>query len=650
MTTDQETQSAPEALTFRAEVQQVLHILAHSLYTDREIFLRELISNASDALNRVQFEMLTNRDVRDPEAEPAIHISADSEARTITISDSGTGMTREELIEHLGTIAQSSARAFVQQAKEGDKASASEIIGQFGVGFYSVFMVADKVTVTSRSYRPDAPAATWEAAGDATFTIAPGEREARGTTITLHLKEDAADFANTWRLEQIIKKHSNFVAFPIYIEERQVNERQALWRRAPREVEAEQYQNLYRQLTFDSDPPLLQIHLSTDAPVDLHSILFVPTKRERGLIERRVEGQIKLYSRKVLIQDETKDLLPNYFRFIEGVIDSEDLPLNVSRESVQGSPVMQRIRKTLSSRLHKELNELAEKDPAKFAAFWNEFGVFIKEGLATDYEQRSELLKLLRFHTTHCGDELTTLADYKSRMVEGQNEIYYVLASNLEAARNSPHLDPFTARNIEVLLLHDLMDGFMLSGLREYEGMKLRNIDEAAIELPGSVEERPNLVDDAQFTTLSERVAAALGERVKAIRAAKALRDSPARLVADDEDGMGREMDRIQQLLGRESAPRPRVLELNPTHPLIAALAARAATNPDDAVVAAAAEQLYDNALLLEGMHTNPAAMVPRILTLIEAAARQGEQESRKASKRASRKATKRESGEVVEQ
>jgi molecular chaperone HtpG len=621
MTIDQEPMTQPESLTFRAEVQQVLHILAHSLYTDREIFLRELISNASDALNRMQFEMLTNRDVRDPEAELAIRLSVDSEARTITISDSGTGMSRDELIEHLGTIAQSSARAFVQQTKEGNKASASEIIGQFGVGFYSVFMVADKVTVTSRSFRPEAEAATWEATGDATFTVAPGEREERGTTITLHLKEDAAEFANSWRLEQIVKKHSDFVAFPIYMEDRQINQQRALWRRAPREVDAEQYQNLYRQLTLDAEAPLLQIHLSTDAPVDLHSILFVPTKRERGLIERRVEGQIKLYSRKVLIKDDTKELLPNYFRFLEGVIDSEDLPLNVSRESVQGSPVMQRIKKTLTSRVHKELNELAEKDAEKFAAFWNEFGVFIKEGLATDYEHRNELLKLLRFHSTTQGDALTTLADYKSRIVEGQTEIYYVLASNLEAARNSPHLDPFTARNIEVLLFHDLMDGFMLSGLRDYEGMKLRNIDEADIELPGTVDERPTLVDEAQLSTLGERFAAVLGERVKTIRAAKALRDSPARLVADD-DSMGREMDRIQQMLGRESTPRPRVLELNPTHPLIAALAARAADDADDAVVAAAAEQLYDNALLLEGLHQNPAAMVPRILTLLEAAAR----------------------------
>ncbi|MEI8166734.1 MAG: molecular chaperone HtpG [Chloroflexales bacterium] len=621
MTTEPTTAPAPEARTFKAEVQQVLHILAHSLYTDREIFLRELVSNASDALNRVQFEMLTNHDLLDPEAEPAIWVEADSAQRTITIKDTGTGMTRDELVDHLGTIAQSSARAFVQQTKEGNKAAASEIIGQFGVGFYSVFMVADKVTVLSRSFRPEAEAALWESTGGDSYTVSAAEREGRGTTVTLHLKEDASEFASTWRIEQIIKKHSDFVAFPIYSGERQINQRKALWRRAPREVEADEYKALYRQLTFDSDEPLLHIHLSTEVPVDLHSVLFVPAKRERGLIERRVEGKLKLYSRKVLILDEAKELLPAYFRFVEGVVDSEDLPLNVSRESVQSSPVMQRIKKALTSRLHRELNELADQKPEQFAAFWQEFGVFIKEGVASDYEGRADLLKLLRFHTTRGGDELVTLGQYKSRIVDGQSEIYYVLAASLDAARTSPHLDPLAARGLEVLLLTDLMDGFMLGGLRDYEGLKLRNIDEADLELPGEVEAAAPQVSDEQFARLAERVTAALGDKIKAVRASKVLRDSPARLVSDD-DGMGREMQRIQQMLGREAETSPRILELNPSHGLVAALALRAEANADDPVVVAAAEQLYDNALLIEGLHQNPASMVPRILKLIEAAAR----------------------------
>jgi molecular chaperone HtpG len=624
MASEQETltEQTPTAVPFRAEVQQLLHILAHSLYTDREIFLRELISNSSDALHRVQFEMLTNRDVLDPEAELAIWIEADKEARTITIKDSGIGMTREEMIENLGTIAQSSARAFVQQAQSQDSArSASEIIGQFGVGFYSVFMVADRVTVTSRSYQPNVEAAQWTATGGDTFDIAAGERAERGTTLVIHLKDDAAEFADSWRLEQIVKRHSDFVAFPIYMGERRINQQQALWRRPSREVEADQYPAFYKQLTFDMDDPLLHLHLSTDAPVDLHTILFIPAKRERGLLERRIEGKIKLYSRKILIQEESKDLLPNHFRFAEGVIDSEDLPLNVSRETVQSSPVMQRIRKTLTSRMHKELQDLAEKDAAKYAEFWKEFGVFIKEGIATDYEHRDELLKLLRFHTTHSGEELTTLADYKSRIVEGQQEIYYLLAADLEAARHSPHLDPLTARNIEVLLLNDIMDSFMLNGLRDYEGMKLRNIDDANLELPGAADDAESKISDEDFERLRARFAAVLGERVTEVRASKVLRDSPARLVSSDATP-GREMQRIQQLLGRESIPTPRFLELNRSHPLVMHLAQRAVANADDPIVAASAEQLYDNALLLEGLHTNPAAMVPRIYELLEAAAR----------------------------
>ncbi len=621
MTTDNETTKQAESRTFKAEVQQVLHILAHSLYTDREIFLRELISNASDALNRVQFEMLTNRDVRDPDAELAVWVEADADKGILTVRDTGIGMTREELIEHLGTIAQSSARAFVDRIRETSKASASEIIGQFGVGFYSVFMVADKVTVVSRSYRPEAEAAMWESDGSEHYTVGPAEREGRGTTITVHLKDDAREFAQSWRIEQIIKRHSDFVAFPIYMGERQINQQKALWRRAPREVEPEQYHNLYRQLTLDAEEPLLHVHLSTDAPVDLHSILFIPAKRERGLFERRIEGKIKLYSRKVLIMEEAKELLPAYFRFVEGVVDSEDLPLNVSRESVQSAPVLQRIRKTLTGRLHRELNDLADSDPQKFARFWQEFGVFIKEGVAMDYENRGELLKLLRFHTTRGGDELVTLGQYKSRIVDGQKEIYYLMASSLEAARTSPHLDPFTARGIEVLLLHDLVDGLMLSGLREYEGLRLRNVDEADLELPGEVEAAAPQISDEQFTRLAERAAAVLGERIKEVRASRMLRDSPARLVSDEE-GLGRQMQRIQQVLGQEVEQHPRILELNPAHGLIAALARRVEENPEDPVVTAGLEQLYDNALLLEGLHQNPAAMVPRLLALLEAAAR----------------------------
>lgn len=620
MTTEEQTLEAPTTVAFRAEVRQLLDILAHSLYTDREIFLRELISNASDALHRIQFEMLTNRDVLDAEAELAIRIVADSEARTITIKDSGIGMTREELIENLGTIAQSGARAFLKQVSESQKAN-SDIIGQFGVGFYSVFMVADRVTVTSRSYRPADEAAQWEATGGDTFIIRPAEQAERGTTIVLHLKEDTSEFAHSWRLEQIVKRHSNYVAFPIYTDERQLNQPQAIWRRSPREVEAEDYKTFYQQLTLDMDAPLFHMHLSTDAPLDLHAVLFVPSRRERGLLERRVEGKIKLYSRKVLIQEEHKELLPAHFRFMEGVVDSEDVSLNVSREGVQASDVIRRIRKTLTSRVMRELQDLVEDDPEKYAQFWKEFGVFLKEGVVNDYEGRNDLLKLLRFHSTHDPQQLTALADYKSRMKAEQQEIYYVLATDLEAAQRSPHLDPLQARGLEVLLFTDLMDSFMLTGLRDYEGLKLRNIDDANLELPGEAEAAQDAVSDDDFAAVQARFAAVLGERVTEVRASKVLRDNPARLVSA-EDAPGREMQRIQHLLGQGTKLTPRILELNRAHPLVAHVAQRIKTNADDPIAAAIAEQLYDNALLLEGVHSNPASMVARLQLLLEAAAR----------------------------
>jgi HSP90 family molecular chaperone len=618
MTTDTEkpAEGAVEELGFRAEVQQVLQILAHSLYSDREIFLRELISNASDAIHRLQFHMLTDSDVLDAEAEPEIRISVDEEQHTISISDNGIGMTRPEMVEHLGTIAQSSARVLLQSLEAGQRGN---IIGQFGVGFYSVFTVADEVTVVSRSARKDAEAALWRSTGGATFEVGTAERAARGTTVTLKLKEDAREFASTWRLEQIVKKHSEFVAFPIFMGDRQINAQTAIWRRQPREVTQDDYNAFYRQLTYDFEPPLTQLHLSTDAPIDLHALLFVPARRERGLIEQRVEGKIKLYSRKILIQEEAKELLPNHFRFVEGVVDSEDLPLNVSRETVQNSPAMQKIRKTLAGRMLKELNELSEKDAPKYATFWREFGPFIKEGIAVDAASRDDLTKLLRFHSSTQGDELITLDSYVERMGEEQEEIYYLLAENMEAARQSPHLEPLAARGLEALLLTDVIDGFMLNGLSEYKGKKLRAVDDADLVLPGDDAAGDELVSGEQFDALALKAKQVLGERITEVRASKVLRDSPARLVVPDDDA-GRNMQRINKLLGRAGEAPKKIFELNKRHPLVAGLARMAQERPDDALLEAAIEQLYDSGLLLEGLHPNPASMVGRMQQILAAA------------------------------
>lgn len=606
-----------QAYTFRAEVQQLLQILSHALYTDREIFLRELISNSSDALSRMRIELLTNSDVVDHDAELRIDLSSDESAGTVTISDTGIGMTEAELIENLGTIAHSGAKAVMEQL---EKAQRSDLIGQFGVGFYSVFAVADRVVVTSRSFRPDAPAVRWESSGGDTYTIEADDRTTRGTTITVHLKDDAKEFAQNWRIRQIVKKHSDFVPFPIFIGDEQINQRKPIWRRAPREVEAEQYTEFYRQLTMDWEEPLHHLHLSTDAPIDLHTILFVPSKRERGLIERRVEGTIKLYSRSVLIQEDAKDLLPNYFRFMEGVVDSEDLPLNVSRESVQRTPEIQRIRKTLTGRLTRELTQLAENDAEKYAKFWTEFGPFLKEGIALDPSSKDDLLKLLRFHSSK-DDQLVSLQQYKERMVADQKEIYYVLASDLDSARHSPHLDALNTRGIEALLLTDLVDSFMVSNLREYDGVKLRNADDPDLDLPELPDDQTDALSPEAFDQLASYIKDVLGDRVTEVRASKTLKNNPARLIAS-EGGSQRDMQRVQRLLNRDYSVQASVLELNRSHPLIRNLHQLHSARPDDPIGALIVEQIYDSALLLDGLHPNPAQMVPRIQQLMEAAAR----------------------------
>ena len=438
-----------------------------------------------------------------PSAELAIHVDGDENAKTITISDSGIGMTREELIENLGTIAQSGARAIMERLEAGQR---SDIIGQFGVGFYSAFVVADEVTVISRSYQPDAEAAQWRSSGGDTFTIEPAERAERGTTIILKLKEDALEFAKDWKLKQVIKRHSDFVAWPIYVGSERANQQTALWRQAPRNVEADKYHEFYRQLTMDFEEPLLHMHLSTDAPVDLHTILFVPAKRERGIIERRVEGKIKLYSRKVLIQEDAKDLLPNYYRFVEGVVDSEDLPLNVSRETGPEQPGSEPDQEDADGpadqRAVRAGRERRREVRQVLGRVWRlpERGCGHRDGRA----RRSAAAAALPHHQIRRRARIA--GRLQGRMAEGQDEIYYVLGSDLASVRRSPHLEALEERGLEALLLADVMDGFMLQGLREYAGHKLRNVDEPNLKLPGESTPTEVAVSDESFGRLGHTI------------------------------------------------------------------------------------------------------------------------------------------------
>lgn len=621
---DQTTQASsepPQSIPFKAETRQLLDILIHSLYTEREIFLRELISNASDALTRMSFEMLTNRDVLDPDAELAIKITSDPTTGTLIISDTGVGMTSEELVENLGTIAHSGARAFMNAAKEGVK-NISEIIGQFGVGFYSAFMVAEWIRVTSRSFLPDTGAASWYCTGNDTYTVEPAQKIDRGTTVEIKLKQDAKEFAEENRLGEVIKKHSDFIAFPIYLGEtkEQVNKQTALWRQAPRKVEKKDYEDFYHQLTLDFLPPLTYIHLSVDAPVQMYAILYIPSKSERNMFSIRKEDGLKLYSCNVLIQEYCKDVLPEYYRFIQGVVDTEDLPLNVSRETIQANRVMITLKQLIISKITTALDKLAKEEMENYSKFWVEFGHFIKEGIAIEQTEPESLYPLLRFHTSKITDQWSSLDDYLGRKKPDQKEIYYILGDDERSVIYSPHLDIIKKHGLEVLLLTEPIDPFMVIRLVKYKEHALLNVSSPDLKLP-SLEKEPETetkpaLDPNEWIPLIERFKSQLGDKVTDVRMTDRLTDSPARLV-DPEGVPNQEMQRVYRLLREEFQTPKKVLELNPHHTILIHLNAL----PSDADLShLIIDQIFEDALLIEGLHPDPAGMIERIQKIIEAA------------------------------
>ena len=548
------TDTTAQQFNFKAETKQLLHILIHSLYKDREVFLRELLSNASDAINRLRFEMLTNQNVLDPEAELRIHIKVDKDARTITIQDTGIGMDQDEIVDHLGTIAQSGARRFLEAAKESGQ-DASQMIGQFGVGFYSVFMVAEWVRVTSRSFRPDAQAVTWYATGDDSYEVSPAEMTERGTRIEIKLKEDAAEFADEYRIKNIVSKHSDYIGFPIYVgdEEKPVNKQTSLWRTARNEITEEQYKDFYRQTTLDFEDPLMHIHMVTDAPVQLYALLYFPAKAERNMFSLRKDDGLKLYSRNILIDEYNKDLLPEYLRFVQGVVDSEDLPLNVSRETVQSSGLMPKLKKVLTNQVVRELENLAKKDTEKYAAFWSEFGVYLKQGIAASPADTDTITPLLRFKTNTNPETWSSLDDYVSRMKDGQKVIYYIVGEDFRSVLRSPHLDAFKANGTEVLLLTEPMDSFMLMGLNKYKDYELKSVSGAEVdgaEQP-KAESEAEKIPEGDFNSLIEKFKEVLGERVTDVRASNRLVTSVARLV-DADANSNPELQRVYKYLGKE--------------------------------------------------------------------------------------------------
>lgn len=615
-----------ETFTFKAEIKQLLNILIHSLYTEREIFLRELVSNASDALNRIQFELLTNREVQDADAELSIEIMIDETAGTLTISDTGIGMTRDDLADNLGVIARSGAKAFIEAMQGG--AAAQDVIGQFGVGFYSIFMVADKVRVISRSHLTGETAWAWESDGGETFNIEPAEREVRGTDIILHVKDDAKDFLHEWRIKEIIRKHSDYIAFPIYVgsEEEPTNKQTAIWRQDSKEVTDEQYNDFYKMLTLDFEGPIHRIHMKADVPLQFYALLFTPGSPERNILSPRKEPGLKLYARKVLIQDYAKDLLPEYLNFIQGVVDSEDIPLNVNRESIQANRIIANLKKTLTSKVLGEFKRLLKNKPEDYHVLFEKYGRFLKQGIAISPGDRDDLLPLLIFKSTRTEGEgdYVSLADYVDRMAENQEDIYYVIGDDMATASTSPHLDAFRRRGIEVLYFADPVDPFMVMGLDAYQDHKLRSVDEAEIDLSGigtDSEEQPagQAMAEGDFTALREHFASVLGERVLEVRESKNLSGSAARLVTS-ESGSQRNMFRINRLLDRDYELPVKILELNPRHPLLHNLSTMLASGELSPLLDLVVEQVFETALLQDGIHPNPAAMASRLQTIMEAA------------------------------
>jgi TNF receptor-associated protein 1 len=599
---------------FQAEIQQLLNIVIHSLYTDKEIFIRELVSNAADACEKLRYTQASGQAVYQPETELKITVTTDKDAGTITITDAGIGMTHDEIVQNLGTIAHSGTKAFLKQMAEGQKPDLS-LIGQFGVGFYSAFMVATNVTVYSRSWRVEEQGWKWVSAGEGSYEVEPVADLARGTKIVLTLKEEAKLFSEEWEVEHIIKRYSSFVTFPIELNTKRLNTVQAIWARSKNEIKDEEYNEFYRYIGHDTEDPMFRLHFSADAPLSIQALLFVPKKNAEANGMTRLESEVNLHCRKVLIQAKAKGLFPEWLRFLRGVVDSEDLPLNISRESMQDSSLMQKLNKVLTTRFLKFLDEQSTKEAEKYTTFYREFQRFLKEGVVTDFTHREALGKLLRFTSSATeGDNLTSLSEYVSRMGSEQKEIYFLLAADRAAAEASPYFEVFKARKFEVLFLNDPWDEFVMDHLREFEGKDLVAAEKADLAL----NDKPTggLSDD-DAAALAKWFKETLTDRVGEVRASKRLVDSPVAVV-DGDKFMTSSMRRIIKAMGKgkEAEATPKLdLELNQSHDLMVRL--NGLRQNDGPLAALLAEQLFDNARLSVGLLEDSRSMVQRMNQLL---------------------------------
>jgi len=614
-----EKTTAQETMEFQAEVKQLLDIVINSLYTDREVFLRELISNSADALEKLRYLKITDKETHFEDLPLQISIELDESARTLSVMDTGIGMTREEITENLGTIAHSGSRAFIQHLMEGDKKDIN-LIGQFGLGFYASFMVADKVTVYTRSYRPEAAGCVWSSEGTGSFTVSEVPDLSRGTKVVLHLKEDAKEFAKTDTVKRIIKQYSSFVPFPILLNGEKINTVQALWAKNKNEVTEEEYIEFYKYIANAFDEPLFRLHLSLDAPLSINALLFVPKENFERFGFGRMEPGVNVYCRKVLIQQQFPDILPDWLRFLKGVVDSEELPLNVSRETMQDSALVSKLRRVITGRVLKFLNQQAKDEPEKYREFWEKFGMFIKEGAASDFTHRDKLIKLLRFESSKSEPgRLISLQEYVERMPEDQKAIYYINGPSREAIESGPYLEAFRDRDLEVIYTSEAIDDYILNQLGEYEGKKLVSADQEDLELPGGDRKTPEegALPEDEIKALAGWLKQTLGEKVTEVRKSDRLVDSPAMVLSPG--GVTGSMQRMMQLMDRDiNNIGPKILEINPRHPVIHGL--NALRNKDENFARIAGEQIFDNALVSAGLIVDPRNMVNRVYKIMERA------------------------------
>ena len=625
-----------ETLGFQTEVKQLLNLMIHSLYSNKEIFLRELISNASDACDRLRFEALNNPTLYGDDGELKIHVSFDKTARTLTIADNGIGLSRDEAVEHLGTIAKSGTREFFS-ALTGDQAKDANLIGQFGVGFYSSYIVADKVTVISRRAGLEAnQAVRWESAGEGEFTVEMVDKPTRGTEVVLHLRDGEDDFLSGWKLRQTIRKYSDHITLPIVMktekwdeekkeqvtgdEDETVNQASALWARPKSEISEEQYKEFYKHVAHDFEDPLAYVHARVEGKQEYTQLLYIPQRAPFDLWERNARHGIKLYVRRIFIMDDAEQLMPLYLRFVRGIVDSNDLPLNVSREILQQSHDIEAIRGGCVKKILGLLEGMADSEDAaekeKYAKFWKEFGRVLKEGTGEDFSNKERIAKLLRFASTHAdtSEETVSLADYVARMKEGQEKIYYVTAETFTAAKHSPHLEIFRKKGIEVLLLSDRVDEWVTGNLTEFDGKPLQSVAKGGLDL-GTLEDEAEKREAEQaadeYKELLDKIKATLGDKVKDVRVTHRLTDSPSCLVADEHD-LGGNLARILKAAGQKAPDSKPILEINPKHPAVQRLKYEESRFDDWANL------LLEQATLAEGgTLEDPAGFVKRINDLM---------------------------------